>query len=559
MEKQTTPRAPWAGLWVLAIGLGMIIMDGTIVSVSMPVIIKHLGIDLTDAQWVTALYNIIFAALLLPFGRYGDRHGRKKIFLIGTGVFIAGSLAAALSPSGSWLLAARAFQGVGGAMILPATLSTVSATFRGKDRAAAFGIWGAVMSGAAALGPFLGGVLTTYDWRWIFLINLPIGILVILFGLRLVPESTIENDGAAGSDLVGSLLAMFGSAAVVFGLIEGQDLGWLKPIAPLAIARHVLYPKTMAISIVPLAIVLGLIALVSFVLWEQRREDRGQAVLLNISLFKIKTFAWGNLTATVVAAGEFALMFILPLYMADAMGLSLIKTGAIIGTMALGAFFSGAMARHLAQMIGAGGTVLVGLGLEIIGSVVTILLMHPTLNPWLFGIGLLVYGIGLGLASAQLTSVVLAKVPVAQSGAASATQSTVRQLGSALGSAIAGTSLSTALLHAMPHHLTTISQLPRPVVHPLVMATKDSAGGMIETMRTNAHVLMGMIAEHAPASLHSATLMMGNGLIKLNHQVVTALANGFAEGSQWAIGIAVVMMVIGLGGALVVYRALKEG
>lgn len=557
MKTTTTTKPPWAGLWVLAIGLGMIIMDGTIVSVSMPVIIKHLGIDLTDAQWVTALYNIIFAALLLPFGRYGDRRGRKKIFLIGTGIFITGSLAAALAPSGGWLLLARAIQGIGGAMILPATLSTVSATFRGADRAAAFGIWGAVMSGAAAIGPFLGGVLTTYDWRWIFLINLPIGILVILFGLRLVPESVTHEPAATGHDLVGSVLAMFGSAAVVFGLIEGQDLGWWRPLATLKIAGHVLYPASLPLSIVPLAIGSGLIALVAFVLWERRQETRGRAVLLNVSLFKIKTFAWGNLTATVVAAGEFALMFILPLYMANAMGLSLIKTGAIIGAMALGAFFSGAMARHLAAMIGAGGTVLVGLGLEIGGSIITILLMRPTLNPWFFALGLLIYGIGLGLASAQLTSVVLAKVPVAQSGAASATQSTVRQLGSALGSAIAGTSLSTSLLHLMPHHLTTIPQLPQPVIHPLVVATQSSAGGMIETMRTNAHVLMGMLAEHAPAQLHQGTLMMGNGLTHLNHLVVTALANGFAAGSQWAIGIAIIMMVIGLGGAVVVYRALK--
>lgn len=343
---------------------------------------------------------------------------------------------------------------------------------------------------------------------------------------------------------------MIGATALIFGLIEGQDLGWFKPRASLIFAGHVLYSSKMPISIVAIALIGGLLALTCFVLLEQKREAQGLSVVLNISLFKIKTFAWGNLTATVVAAGEFALMFILPLYMANAMGLSLIETGAIIGSMALGAFFSGAMARHLAAKIGAGGTVIVGLVLEIIGSLLTMVLMRPTLSPWLFAVGLLIYGIGLGLASAQLTSVVLAKVPVAQSGAASATQSTVRQLGSAIGAAIAGTSLSTGLIHFLPEQLMQLHKIPKAMIFPLVGSTISSAGGMIEAFRADLHVLAGFferLAPHAPAP--SA---------KLNASLVQTLANGFADASQWAIGIAVCMMLIGLGGAYIVYRDLQK-
>lgn len=159
----------WAALWVLALGLGMIILDGTIVGVALPTIIQDLSLDITQAQWINSIYSVVFAALLLSAGRIGDRLGRKRVFIVGTTTFIIGSLLAALAGSVTPLLLARVVQGVGGAMVLPATLSTVNAVFRGKDRAAAFGVWGATMSGAAAVGPLLGGWLAgSFSWEWIF-------------------------------------------------------------------------------------------------------------------------------------------------------------------------------------------------------------------------------------------------------------------------------------------------------------------------------------------------------------------------------------------------------
>ena len=151
---ETSPtRRDWAGLWVLAAALAMVVLDGTIVGVALPVIIQDLHLSLTNAQWVNSLYSVVFAALLLTSGRFGDRFGRRSMLLAGLAVFVAGSITAAISGGASLLIASRALQGVGGALILPATLSTVNATFRGKDRATAFGIWGAVMAGTAAMGP----------------------------------------------------------------------------------------------------------------------------------------------------------------------------------------------------------------------------------------------------------------------------------------------------------------------------------------------------------------------------------------------------------------------
>ena len=172
-------RREWVGLAVLSIGLGLIVLDGTIVGVALPVIVSDLHLDLTDAQWVNSLYAVLLAALLLSTGNLADRWGRKRLFLAGLIVFVAGSLLAAAASTAGVLIGARAVQAVGAAFIMPSTLSTVNAVFRGKYRAAAFGVWGAVISGAAAVGPLAGGALTQWaSWHWIFLVNLPLGALV---------------------------------------------------------------------------------------------------------------------------------------------------------------------------------------------------------------------------------------------------------------------------------------------------------------------------------------------------------------------------------------------
>ena len=432
----------WKALGVLAAGLALIVIDGSIVAVSLPTIISDLSLDLTDAQWVTTSYAVVLSALLL---------------IAGVGVFVLASVLAALSSSGGTLIAARLLQGVGGAAILPSTLSSVNATFRGRERAAAFGVWGAVMAGAAALGPLLGGWLTSsFSWPWIFAVNVPVGIAVIAGALAWVRESREEGDagrtadgrtvddgtadgGASsrlaarrGLDLLGAVLSAGALGLLVFGIIEATTLGWWGEQAPLALGGRELHGPA-GLSLAPLVLAAGLLLLLAFVLWERRRGARGQAVLLDLDLFRLPAFAWGNVTAGAVAVGEFGLLFVLPLYLVDVQGLGALQSGGVLAAMAGGAFLSGTLARHLAAAIGAPGTVLVGLGLEVVGVGVLALVLAPA-SPVLLLIGILVvYGLGLGLASAQLTSTVLAPVPPEQSGQGSATQSTVRQLDTALG------------------------------------------------------------------------------------------------------------------------------
>ncbi|MFF0609783.1 DHA2 family efflux MFS transporter permease subunit [Nocardia tengchongensis] len=512
-------RRAWLGLGVLAAGLSMIVVDGTIVGVALPVIVTDLGLDLTDAQWVNSAYSVMFAALLLTAGRLGDRLGRRGMFIAGVLIFLAGSGLAAMAGTATALIASRIVQGVGGACVLPATLSSVNATFRGRDRIVAFAVWGAVISGMAAVGPLLGGALTTYlSWRWIFLVNVPIGIAV-LAGAVLVVRETRAAVTEPGLDVDGLLLSALGFGGVVFALIEGQRLGWWRPLS-----------GQSPISPVPIIGLLGALSLALFVVWERHRARRGRSAISDLSLFSFPTFSWGNLTALTVAIGEFGLLLVLPLFLVNAVGLTTMGAGLVLAAMALGAFASGAAARHVATLLGAPRTVVAGLVLEALGVAAIALCVSPTVSRWLLAGLLAVYGAGLGLASAQLTGTVLVDVPPEKSGQGSATQSTVRQLGAALGAAVLGAVLSTGLAHDVSARLDTVDHLPPAVAHGLVTATRESAGGAISGLRAQ-----GDTGRFGPAG----------------PRITSALADGFADATRAALFTASGFLLLGLVSATV--------
>ncbi len=466
----------WWTLAALAGSVSLIVIDGTIVNVSLPVIISALGLSTAQAAWVSTIYALVFSALLIPAGRISDRIGRKTMLVIGVTLFITSSLMAAQASEASIFLAARAIQGLGGALVLPGTLSTVNATFFGRDRRIAFAVWGSVIAGMAAIGPLAGGWLTTnVSWRWIFWINLPIGILLLLGIVFFVPQTKDPHPRQGSLDILGFLTASIGLGALVFGLIQGREYGWLRGIGDFT---------EWQISPAFIAIVVGLGLVGIFIVNEQCRVNAGQDVLVDTRLFTIASFSWGNFAAAIVAMGEFSLLFVLPLHLQNVLGLSALQAGWILAAMAGGAFISGGLAAPLAKKITAASVATLGLTLEAAGIAILAFILTPATSGVTIGASLVIYGLGLGLASAQLTSVVLAEVPVAQSGVASAVQSTVRQVGTALGVAIASTAFVVALGGYSTGVLAATEEMPPQHARQLEESLAPSFAGSLRSIDT---------------------------------------------------------------------------
>jgi EmrB/QacA subfamily drug resistance transporter len=464
---------------VLSLGVAMIMVDATIVNVAVPTIIRELRLSTTDAEWVNSIYSLVFAALLISFGRAGDLFGRRKLFILGTIVFAAASVLAARAGNGGELVAGRTAQGIGAAMILPATLSTVNATFSGRERTIAFGIWGSTIGGMAAVGPVLGGWLTTdFSWRWAFLINVPIAVLIVSSAVALIRETTDEH-ARRGADLVGVLTSALGFGALVFALIEGQRYGWYSQTATTFTVGPLHWPSG-AISPVPIAFGIAVVCLVLFVLVERARRRAGRAILLDLTLFTIPSFRNGNIAASIVSLGEFGLLFALPLFLQNVLAFSAIHTGLILLALAMGSFVAGPIAAMLSHKLGARTVVRLGMLLEVLGIAGIGFVIEPGMNGWLLVPPLFVYGAGIGLAIAQLTSVILADVPVTQSGLASGTQSTCRQTGSALGVAILGMVLVGGLGTNTAHQLQNAGV---PQAAAIAAGVRGSAGTSIVALR----------------------------------------------------------------------------
>lgn len=438
-DTTTVPSNPnrWYAMMIVALSVSIIIMDGTVVNVVLPVLIRELNLTVADAEWVNSIYALVFAAFLITAGRLGDMHGRKKLLLVGTVIFGIASVLAAFAPNGTFLIGARLLQGLGGAMILPATLSTVNAMFSGRERGIAFAIWGSTIGGMAALGPLIGGWLTTtFSWHWAFLINIPIVIIMLVGTITLVPE-TREAGQRRGFDPLGIVLSVLGLGSVVFGLIEAQRYGFWAPSE--------LTPAGWPISPVPVAFAVGIICIIAFILVERARREAGKPVLVDLRLFTINSFGYGSIAALVVALGEFGMLFALPLFVQGALGYSALDTGLLVVFLALGTFLISGGTPQLGRRLGGRAVVQLGLFIEIIAIAGLGISFTGAASFWVLAGWLFLYGAGVGLATAQLTSVILAEVPVNQSGEASGLQSTVRQLGSALGIALLGTLLVSTL------------------------------------------------------------------------------------------------------------------
>ena len=467
-------RRRWFGLVAISVAVALIIVDSTIVNVAVPDIVADLGLTSSQVQWVQESYTLVFAATLLIWGALADRIGRRRMLLIGVVVFVVASGLAAVATSGEALIGARIIQGFGGAMILPTTLSLINVGFTGRDRGIAFAVWGSTIGGMVALGPLLGGWLTTsFSWRWAFGINLPLGLLIVAGVLLFVDESRAEED--RGIDVVGALLSAVTFASLAFGLIEGRTYGWWSSTKTFELGS---WTWPFALSPVPVAFAVMLVAGTAFVVRTRRRTAAGLPTLFRFDLFAIDSFRNGNIAALIVSLGEFGIVLSLPLWLQNVLGYTAFQTGLVLLGLAIGSFAASGISAALSSRLQPAAMVRAGIVAEIVGIAALGLVISPTTS-WVAVVPcLFVYGFGVGLATAQLTGVVLVDVPVQRSGEGSGLQSTSRQIGSALGIAILGTVLFTTAAVRLDSGLAELG-VPEAARTGIVSAVVDSAGGAI--------------------------------------------------------------------------------
>jgi len=497
-------------LAAVALGVSLIIMDATVVNVALPVIIEDLRLTATQAEWMNAVYSLMFAALLLTLGRIGDLFGRRRLFAFGMVVFSLASVGAGFAPSAAVLIAARVVQGLGAAAILPATLSTVNALFQGRERGIAFAVWGSTIGGMAAVGPLVGGWLTTdFSWRWAFWINVPVSLLVLAGIVLWVPE-TRDDSARPGLDAGGVILSAVGLGGLVFGLIEGQHYGWWRQ-------------GSGALSPVPIALVLGILIMVVFVVTSLARARAGKVVLVDLGLLGFRSFRYGVIAALIVALGEFGLLFTLPLLLQNALGYSALGTGWLIVSLAAGTFLVSGLTPQLTARFGGRFVVRLGLATEAVAVAGLAATVSASVSGWLIAGWLFAYGLGVGMATAQLTSVILADVPVAESGQASGLQSTFRQLGSALGVALLGTLLITSLGRSTTTALEAKGIAAQSTTG-VVAAVTGSAGAAIPSLR--AQPATAVAGDAAAAAMITASRITTG---------IAALVIGIGLAATWAL------------------------
>ena len=481
-------RTRWIGLLFISLSISLVIIDGTIVNTIFPAIINELSLTSTEVQWVQESYVLVFASTLLIWGSLADRIGRRRLLLIGIVIFVLASVWAGSADSASSLILSRVVQGVGGAMVLPTTLSLVNATFQGRERGIAFAVWGSTIGGMLAVGPVLGGWLATdFTWRWAFLINVPLGVIIMIGLIATVLESRAPGEKKA-LDWVGAVLSVLLFGPLVFGLIEGRVYGWwlTNGVNTFEVGSFT-WPEG-SLSVIPVSLAAATVFGVLFVWWENRRAAANKGVLLDLNLFRIESFRNGSIAALIISMGEFGLIFAIPLWLQNVVGMSPVGSGLVLLWLAGGAFVASGVGGALSGKLPPARAVQLGVALEIVG-VLGFGVFASTETGWTsIAAFLFIYGVGVGLATAQLTGVIMVDVPLSETGQASGSQSTVRQVGSALGIAVIGTMLFTGTELSLTDRLDSAG-VDSAQQSQVVDAVVNSAGGAIpliaDTLQAN--------------------------------------------------------------------------
>jgi EmrB/QacA subfamily drug resistance transporter len=418
-------------LLTMCFALAMAMLDNTVVNIALPTIQSRLDATVSDLQWIIDGYVLVFASLLLTGGILGDRYGRKKMFLAGLAIFTLASLGCGLSASGTQLIAFRALQGVGAALLMPGTLSILTVTFPPEERARAIGLWAGVSGLALALGPTLGGwIVERGGWETVFFINVPIGVIAFAIAWRTVRESVSED--TRHLDLPGLALGTGGLFSLTYGLIEANQRGWSD-------------------GLIVASLVTAAVLLVGFVVW----EHRSPRAMMPLTFFRIPAFSAGNAVAFSVSLGMFSIFLFVTLYMQAIRGYTPLQAGIRFLPMTLMIIVSAPAAGHIAQRIGPRIPMTYGLSMVSAG-LFGLTFIQPDTPFWVLAILFVMMGNGIGSTMAPMTAAVMGAVGPQRAGLGSAMTNTSREVGGVLGIALLGTVLFDRLGSVLVPKLTAL-------------------------------------------------------------------------------------------------------
>jgi EmrB/QacA subfamily drug resistance transporter len=413
-------NAKWYTLGAACFGLFMAILDNLVVNIAMPTIARDLDATTSQLQWIVSAYTLVFASLQITAGGLGDRFGRKRWFLTGLALFTATSLAAAFSQNIEMLIAMRALQGIGAALIMPLSLSLISAAFPPEERGKAVGIWGAISVSGIALGPIVGGALVQYaSWHWVFLINVPIGIGALFITSAVVKESRDES-GTVATDIPGTVLITAGIASLTWGLIEAGNRGWTDTLILTAFAAAALIT-------------------VAFI-WVEAHTERP---MIPLRFFRSSTFTGANIDSFMISFLITGVSFFMTLYQQNIHGFSAMRTGLALLPMVAVMMVMSPITGTLTGKMGPRRLITFGMLVTGVGTLL-MLLTGVDASYWMILPSFIVMGFGMSFIWAPMTTAVLNSVESEKSGVASAVNGALREIGTAFGVALLGTLASRA-------------------------------------------------------------------------------------------------------------------
>jgi EmrB/QacA subfamily drug resistance transporter len=448
----------WIPLVVLSLALTIIILDTTILNVSLRTIIDDLHTNIQSMQWVITAYSLMLAAFTITGGRLGDLFGRKKMFVVGAIIFAAGSFMTSISHSVGFMIAGEAIiEGIGACLMLPATASLLVSNYTGRDRQIGFGIWGGIAAGAAALGPVVGGWLTTYySWRWAFRIN--VFVAAVLVAASFLIKEARDKEEKPTIDFVGVLLSALGLLSIVFAFIKASTYGWWQAAAPFTLFGQTI--NLGGLSVVPVFILLGLIILTAFAWWEGHVQRQCETPLVSLKLFSNSQFILAASITAILSLGQAGLSFAIPVFLQGVKNLNPLHTGFAMLPMTLTLLVAAPLSAYVSKFISPKRIIQIGLLLDVLAFLALRSGISVTASVWALAPGFALFGAGAGLMMSQSSNMALSAVSVEESGAASGVNTTLRQVGATLGSAIMGAVLISSLSLGLVSGVNASSVIP---------------------------------------------------------------------------------------------------